>query len=272
MNDQERLLGYIAVFEDAIDDFVGLARDLQHGELDLPTDLAGWTVHDNIAHTAHLEAVLAGAPEETVAVPEGLEHVRGLMGTYTEQGVIARRDRSRDELLDEIETSVHTRLTELRESPPSDAKGSPPRSLGGVGWDFGTLLSNRPFDVWMHGQDIRRATGRTGGLDTAGARHALGVFDRGFPYVLGKRVAAPAGTTAAIELTDRPHRVAAMVGDDGRGSPVPGDAEAGTTLRMSTESYIVLSGGRRAPESQQVETVGDPELGSRILAAMAVTP
>ncbi len=36
----------------------------------------GWDVHAVVAHTAHLEAVLAGAPEETVAIGEP-SHARG---------------------------------------------------------------------------------------------------------------------------------------------------------------------------------------------------
>ena len=37
----------------------------------MPTDLPGWDVHACAAHTAHLEAVLSGAPEETLEIEAG---------------------------------------------------------------------------------------------------------------------------------------------------------------------------------------------------------
>ncbi len=61
-----------------------------------------------MAHTAHLEGVLAGAPEETIEVDEA-PHLKGLMNYYTEQGVLARRDRDMESLADEIEQAVATR-------------------------------------------------------------------------------------------------------------------------------------------------------------------
>ena len=41
---------------------------------------------------------------------------------------------------------------------------------------------------------------------------------------------------------------------------------------MDLETYVVLAGGRRAPEDVDVSVTGDDALGRRVLAAMAVTP
>ena len=71
MTDRERLLALLDVFESALADFTDLVRELRDDEWELPTDLPGWTVHDLVSHTAHLEAVIAGSPEETVAVRRG---------------------------------------------------------------------------------------------------------------------------------------------------------------------------------------------------------
>ena len=154
MTDRERLLALLEVFESALADFTELVRELRDDEWELPTDLPGWTVHDLVSHTAHLEAVIAGAPEETVAVPEGLPHVTSLMGFYTEQGVIARKARTRDELLAEIVAAAGQRLRQTRADPPDDGAASPPKTPGDIGWSWRTLLSNRPLDVWMHEQDL----------------------------------------------------------------------------------------------------------------------
>ena len=106
-------------------------------------------------------------------MPEGLPHVTSLMGFYTEQGVVARKDRTRDELLAELAAVTGQRLSATRTNPPDDGAGSPPKTPGDIGWSWLTLLSNRPLDVWMHEQDIRRATGRPGHLDTVAARHVV---------------------------------------------------------------------------------------------------
>src|SRR5690348_16457899 len=173
MNEASRLAGLVEVWRDAISEFVDLARDVPQHQWDLPTDVAGWTVKDNVAHTAHLEGVLDGAPEETIPVDEA-PHIKDISGFYTEQGVLARRDRDMASLADEIEHAAAARIAELEASPPTDGAAAPPRTPGGVPWNTQTLLSNRPLDVWMHSQDIRRAIGRPGGYDGAPAKHVIG--------------------------------------------------------------------------------------------------
>src|SRR6476620_9615307 len=134
-----RLIQLIETWHGACTDFVALARELPPEEWDLPTDLEGWSVKDNVAHTAHLEAVLAGAPEETVEVAAA-PHLRGMMGYYTEQGVVARRERDMASIVAEIEQAVATRYAALRADPPTDPKAVPPKTPGDVPWDFQTLL------------------------------------------------------------------------------------------------------------------------------------
>ena len=65
--------------------------------------------------------------------------------------------------------------------PPADGKADLPRTPGKIGWNWETLLSNRVVDVWMHEQDIRRAVGRPGGMNTAAAAHTVATFTRSFP-------------------------------------------------------------------------------------------
>src|SRR4051794_18871522 len=153
MNDASRLAELVATWRQAIAEFVALARDVPEDQWNLPTDLEGWSVKDNVAHTAHLEAVLAGAPEETMAVDQA-PHIKDLSGLYTEQGVLARRDKDMAALADEIEQAAATRYAELQADPPTDGSAAPPRTPAGVPWNLKTLLSNRPLDVWMHEQDI----------------------------------------------------------------------------------------------------------------------
>ena len=269
-DDRELLARFVEIWRDAAARLCDLARSLPEESRHLPTDLEGWDVQDNVAHTAHLETVLAGGPEETIAVDEA-PHIKGLVGLYTEQGVLARRSRTMEELAAEIEQAVATRHAELLADPPTDGSAPPTRCFGGMPWDTRTLLSNRPLDIWMHEQDIRRAVGRPDGYDAPAAEHVIGVFARALPLVLAKRAAAAPGTSVRIELTDRDRHFGAEVGEDGRGRPALPDSPT-TLIRLSAEDYVVLAGGRRPAESVSASYDGDAVLAQTLLTKLAVTP
>jgi uncharacterized protein (TIGR03083 family) len=271
MSDASRLAVLVETWREAIADFVALARDISPQQRDLPTDLAGWSVQDNVAHTAHLEAVLAGAREETVEIRDAA-HVNGLTGLYTEQGVVARRGRSMATLADEIEDAAAQRYAALQADPPTDAAASPPRTPGGVPWSTERLLSNRPLDVWMHEQDIRRAIGRPGGFDTAAARHTIAVLGAALPMVVGKRVAPPAGTTVRVDVPEADRSWTVSVGDAGRAALVDPVEDPAVKITLGAEDFIVLAGGRRSVEATSAKVEGDEDLGRAVLANLAVTP
>jgi uncharacterized protein (TIGR03083 family) len=272
ISDPTALARFIATWRSGVDDLVALLRDLEEADWSRPTDLEGWDVKAVAAHVAHLESELAGNPQEPVHVPER-EHIKSLMGVYTEMGPIARADWPPEKIIEELTGSVDARAARLDADPPTDRSGNPPATPGGIGWDWQTLLSNRALDVWMHEQDIRRAVGRPGGLDTPGAVHSVAVFARSFGYAVGKKVGPPPGTTAVLDVTGaQPVHTAVRVNDDGRGVPAENPADSDVVLRMDTETYVLLAGGRRPASAVTVEISGDQELGTRILAALAVTP
>jgi uncharacterized protein (TIGR03083 family) len=272
-SDTDRLAQYVDAWKSAVDDTVALLRSLDDADWARPTDLAGWDVKAVAAHLAHLESELAGNDQQHVEVAEA-PHIVSPMGYYTEMGPLARREWPADRIVDELEQSAATRLSELRADPPTDGTAAPTRTPGGIGWDWNTLLSNRIVDVWMHEQDIRRAVGRPGGMDTPGAEHTVSVFARGFGYTVGKRVEPPAGTTVALEVTGlRPLHLAVEVGDDGRARPVVPPPDSPTVrLTMDLETYVLLSGGRCDPTEVEVTVTGDERLGLRVLVALALTP
>ncbi|HEY0904558.1 MAG TPA: maleylpyruvate isomerase family mycothiol-dependent enzyme [Marmoricola sp.] len=271
MTDAARLAELVETWRHQVDAFVELARALPREQWDLPTDLAGWTVKDNVAHTAHLEAVLAGTPEESGPNPEA-PHVKGLMGAYTEQGVAARRDRDMATLADEIEAAAGARYAALRATPPTDPTGAPPKTPGDVGWDHQTLLSNRPLDVWMHEQDIRRATGRPGGYDSPAARHTIGVFGRALPMVVGKRVAPPPGTTVQVDVPEAAASWTVRVGPDGRAALTEAVDAPTAHITLTAEDFVVLAGGRRPVAATSPKIEGDAALAGAVLDSLAVTP
>jgi len=271
-SDQERLAGYVETWRAAVDDVVLLLRDLPEEEWSCPTDLPGWDVRAVATHLAHLESELSGAEQAAVDVPE-LEHLTAPSGHHMESGIIARQSQSTEEIVDELVRAVDSRAADLRENPPEDGSAKPPITPAGVPWDWETMLRNRVVDVWMHEQDIRRAVGRPGGMNSPAAGHSLLVLTMGLPYVVGKRVAPPAGTTVVLEVTGvHPVNLALEVNEQGRAVPATSPPEAPTvTLRMDAETFVLLAGGRRDADEVKVDIVGDEELGRHVLAHMALT-
>ncbi len=275
-SDQDRLQQLVEVWHRSAQDTIALLRSLDDAEWATPTELPGWDVRAIAAHLAHLESELAGIPQQRVEVPPAA-HVKGLLGEFTEGGVIARASLSNAEIVDELESSVEKRYAELTADPPTDASAPGPGFAGLMGWSWETLLRNRPLDLWMHEQDIRRALGRPGGLDSPGAVHTAAVYAQSLPFVLGKKVGAPPGTSVVVQVTGSPADdgelvLAARVGEDGRGAPA-GHLTEEPTARVVLDfvSWIQLAGGRRASDDVPAEVHGDDELAGRLLANLGVT-
>jgi uncharacterized protein (TIGR03083 family) len=265
------LAGLVELWWRAINDFSALLETLGEEHWSAATDLAGWEVHAIAAHTAHLESLLAGTPHDEVEIGEPA-HVTGMLGHFTEQGVVARRDRSPDELITEIRTSATARHTALVREPPQDPAAPAPGVFGLIGWTTERLLRNRPLDVWMHEQDVRRAIGRPGNLDGPAAVHTADYLAESLGFVLVKRGRAAVGTTAVLEV-DGHAPYAVGVDDHGRGhrlETVPADPTV--RLAMSRETFVLLAGGRRPAEPGAVALSGDNDLGGRVVAGLAVTP
>lgn len=271
MSDSELLAGYVDAWWASVQDFLALLEELDPGDWSAPTDLAGWDVKAVASHTAHLESLLAGGPEEQAEVAD-LPHITGPMGQFTEIGVITRRGTEPAAIVDELRARTAERRAALAAEPPTDAAAPAPGIFGMIGWSTGTLLRNRPLDVWMHEQDVRRAVGRPGGMDTVGAQHSTDYLVEAFGFVVGKRVAPPVGTTAVLAVAGS-EPIAVEIGEDGRGRTLAAVPERPTVrLDMDRESFVVLAGGRRAAAAGAVHVAGDAALGQRIVERLATTP
>ena len=271
MTETDRLSSLVAVWWEAVDSFTRVLEHVDEDQWATPTDLPGWDVRAVAAHTAHLESLLAGRRHEEVDIGDA-PHAIGTMGHFTEQGVVVRRDETPDDLITEIRESTTARHTQLLADPPTDGSAPAPGLFGAIGWTTGLLLRNRPLDVWMHEQDVRRALGMPGNLDSAPARHTAAYLMESLPFIVGKRAQAPAGSVVRLEV-DGHDPVAAVVGEDGRGrGATDADGPPAVTLGMDRETFIVLAGGRRPAEPGVVRITGDTELGERVVAALGVTP
>ena len=259
---------YVRGWHESARSIVAIAAELDDVDWERQTDCEGWTVKDVMAHLAHLESELCHTEQNS----HEQANVTQVISAYTEKGVEARRDRTPAELVDEFATAVELRASRLSDLP-HDPSAPAPVTPGGVPWSWDTLLRNRAVDVWVHEQDIRRATRRAGGLDSTGARIAVMTFSFAMPYVLGKRVQPPALSTVKwVVKGETPLELAVRVGEDGRASAIETLNEPTVTLTMSTETFTVLTAGRLDPDEVEVGIEGDESLGRATLSAMAIMP
>lgn len=271
VSDGELLGRYVDAWWSSVQDFVALLEELGPDDWARPTDLAGWDVKAVASHTAHLESLLAGGPDEQADIGDA-PHATSPMSQFTEIGVVTRRDREPASIVDELRTRTAERYAALQAAPPTDPGATAPGIFGLIGWNTRTLLRNRPLDVWMHEQDVRRAVGRPGGMDSAGAQHTADYLVEAFGFVVGKRVSPPAGTTAVLEVAGS-DPFAVGIGEDGRGRRLDvAPADPDVRLTMDRETFIVLAGGRRPAVPGAVRISGDQDLGQRIADRLATTP
>jgi uncharacterized protein (TIGR03083 family) len=257
----------IDIWHAAVSDFHALATSLTDQDWHRPTDLPGWDVAAVVAHVAHLEHVVAGGGHEAVDIGSPA-HVKNPLGEYTEQGVVARRGRTPDELAAEIDQARVARASAWATSPP-DPDSTAPDVFGLLGWTNDTLLRNRIGDIWMHEQDLRRALGRPGNLDGPVGGFVIRHYLRALGYALGKGAEAEIGQSVRLIVGDI--SATAIVGEDGRGRPAD-VAEPTASITLSREGYLVLAGGRRTVETVQRTVLGDPDLADRVLRSLTVTP
>lgn len=271
MTSTEQLKTYVDAWWASVQDLLTLLEELPEPEWDRPTDLPGWDVRAVASHVAHLEGLTAGAPREDAEVPES-DHIKSPMGQFTEIGVLTRRDASPASIIDEIRRHTSVRHDELLSSPPEDPSPPAPGLFGAIGWTTGKLLRNRPLDVWMHEQDIRRATGRPGNLDAPGALHTADYLLEGVGYVLAKKAGGTPGTTVVVEVEGHaPY--AFTVTKDGKGVPVADPVSDPTvTLTTDRETYVLLAGGRASGDAARVTVTGDATLGTKIVENLNLTP
>jgi uncharacterized protein (TIGR03083 family) len=188
-SDDDRAL--VARLDEVWSSMTELGTALSEAEWKQPTEVPGWSVQDNFVHISGLEWVLLGRDRPEHDIPEGLEHVKNDVGRSNEVWVDSRRGYSGAEALAEFREITAARLEQLRGFGADDfaAASWTPTGPGTVR----DLLPFRIFDSWVHEQDMRRAVGRPGNLDSPAADHALGRMNSTLPIDVGKKEGAREG-------------------------------------------------------------------------------
>ena len=247
-----------------------LLAGLSDEEWERPTCLPGWRVTDVVAHLIGTEAMLAGesVPATDVDV-KALPHVRNDVAAVNEQWVVALRH--------EKPAAMLTRFRDITARRAEILAGMSQADFDAPSWTpagqatYGRFMQIRTYDCWMHEQDIRGTVGTPGNEDGPAAAAAVDEAARIMGYVIGKRAAAPDGSTVLIDLTG-PIRRRLTIKVDGRARLVAGSAEPPTTaLHLPSTLFMRLCGGRRTTSPADIDLEGDQELGHRIVDNLAFT-
>lgn len=255
-----------------------LAEGLSEEEWKTPIALDGWTVQDCVSHVIGVEGSLLGDPVPEADV-EHLPYVTSPFQKMVEVPVEHRRTWTGAEVLRDYRSTIERRLDALRSMTPEQFEE--------VGWSpigevpYSVFMGVRLFDCWMHEQDMRRALDRPGHLSGPVVDASLDRFRAAMPFVVGKKAAAPEGTTSVFRTTGANELVWTVSVVEGRGKLTgQSDAEAPAsptvTITLPFTSFVALGGGRWSPEEAHagggLAIDGDEDLGDRILANMAFTP
>jgi uncharacterized protein (TIGR03083 family) len=252
----------VAAWAQSVEAMIALGGTFTGAQWQAPTECPAWTVKDVYAHLVGGELWMAdGHPAHTAA-----------LATIADQPVAARQHVAASAVLDEL-GAVYARRRHQIATAPEDPDAATLTAYGAP-VTVAVLYRHRAFDAWVHEQDIRRAVGRPGHLDTGGARIARDILLAAMPRVVAKLAAAPPGSTVRIIVTGSVSVDATISVDDSRrGRLGPHTDTAPTaTIAMEWETFARLAAGRIPPSQAETTGSGDTALAGRILEHFAVTP
>ncbi|MFF4405259.1 maleylpyruvate isomerase family mycothiol-dependent enzyme [Streptomyces sp. NPDC001262] len=253
-----------------------LVKPLAESDWNLRTECPGWSVRDVVSHIIGVECEMLGEPRPIHTLPRDLYHVTDEFSRYIEVQVDVRRCHTALEMTSELEYTVIRRSRQLRNEMRS------PNAV--VRWPLGSgnemslerTLTTRAFDVWVHEQDVRRALGVPGNLDSPGALLARDFLLRALPKVVAGEAEAKPGSTVAFDVHGAVEFLQTVrVGAQGRAT-IDSSIALGPTVgfSMDWELFVRLACGRVRAEAvaDRIKVEGDPTLAAAILREFAVTP
>lgn len=238
------------------------------------TECPGWTVQDTVVHLLSSERGLHGEPPTTHRATN-LTHVRNPIGEFNEHEIDARRHLAGAEVFAEWQ-AIQAKRRDTFATAGEDYFAREMMTPTGPG-TFADFLHIRVMDAWVHEQDIRRVLHQPGNEGGPAAQHSIGRFARSLPMVVGKRAAAPDGSTVRIDITGPVVRTFHIATNTGKAVHVDGGGvDAATspicTIALDSNTYVALCCGRQffASGDPRVSIAGDVALGERVMAGFNV--
>jgi uncharacterized protein (TIGR03083 family) len=247
-----------------------LGSSLSDDEWARMTPCPGWPVSAQYAHVIGTESMILGRPNPDFD-PGHPQHVRNDIGGFNEVWVAALAGESRPEVLERLAEVTGARKAALDEMDEDDFSKPSWTPVGQA--DYRRFMQVRVFDCWVHEQDVRDAVGRPGHEDGPVAEQSVDEIVRALGYLVGKKAAAPEGSSVTLRLTG-PVRRTVHVSVTGRAQVVERlEGVATSEVAMGSTLFTRLAGGRIAPAAAagQVELSGDTALGQRLVDGLAFT-
>ena len=237
-----------------------------------PTCLPGWTVKDVVSHLVGTESMLLGekAPVADVA---GLEHVKNTTAEFNETWVESLRAVPGAELLKRFKAVVSKRAEALKDMTQEDFDASS-WTPAAADETYGRFMRIRHFDLFLHELDIRAAVGAADREDPAHVALAVEEPLSVLGYIVGKKAAMPAGTTARIRLTGPINETHHVVVEERARVVDRLDGEPTTGIALSPVLFLRLTGGRvdaRPYLGDAITLEGDAELATQLATNLTFT-
>lgn len=263
----------VDAWEQSVRSLNDVCAGLTEGQWNRATECPGWSIRDVVSHVIGVELELLGDPRPIHNLPSDLAHVRpgDEFSRYCEIPVDVRRCHTAAEMTGELQYVILRRLRMLRDSdsaPETEVRGTMGRSM-----PYRHLLRLRAFDVWAHEQDVRRAIGRPGNLDSPAARISRDYLLAHLPRVVAEGARIGAGHAAVFDVHGPLEFMrTVVVGPQGRATIGEQVALAPlVTLSADWETFARLMCGRVRPGAADLKIEGDRRAADLVLARIAVT-
>ena len=215
-----------------------------------------WDVAGVVMHLIAVEEMLLGRAPHDFAERLPFEEVAGFTDAMTAL--------TRSELAAKFAAVTSARSAELAVMSDEDF-ATPVMTPVGPG-TYGRFMDIRVFDFWVHEQDIRTPLNLPGHEDGVAAERSIDEIRMSMPYIAGKKVGVPDGSSLRVQLTG-PVAGAITVRVDGRAGLVDDTDETSATITADSTTFALLACGRVDPQSRiasgHISWSGDPELGER---------
>lgn len=215
-----------------------------------------WDVAGVIVHLVAVEEMLLGEPPSAFSDSLPFERVGRASAEMA--------DLNPDALLDRFRHVTAQRRAELA-ALTDDDMATPVMTPVGPG-TYGRFMDIRVFDHWVHEQDIRRPLGLPGHEDGPAAERSIDEIRMSLPYIVGKRIGLPDGSSIRFALTG-PVNAHYTVRVTGRAGLCDDSDPVDVTITADSTTFALLACGRIDPQgaidSGSIRWDGDAELGDR---------
>lgn len=250
-----------------------LGSNLTPREWHASASLPGWVVFDIYAHIIGTESMLEGWGLPNVVLDvASFSHVHNEIGTFNETWIEALAHLGPAEMMDRFREITSQRLRSLADMTDEEFAAETVTPIGPAPyWRF---MEIRVFDCWTHEQDMRESLFRPGHERGPCAEAAIDEVERALGFIIGKKAAAPPGSSVTINLTGPVKRKIHVAVRDRAKVVKRLPRPATTTITLSSSLFMRLVGGREESLTSRLGGLGfegDLDLAEAVVTNLAFT-